>query len=93
MLLVYRSSDGAVLSISGLRSTVDVPRELVDSIHLADPLPEGQAEYRIYDAAMMNAVWEAFDRGAVLTVVLDDSGQPVGLKADGALIVPGVAPG
>lgn len=100
MLIIYQAIDGSVVSLSGLRNVADVPRgavdatrEAVDAIRLVDPLPEGQAEYRIYDAALMNAVWEAFDRGAVLTVVLDDSGQPVGLKADGALILPGVAPG
>ena len=86
MLIVYRVADGTVVSISGLRPAAEVPRELVDSIRFVDPLPEGQAEYRIYDAAMMNAVWEAFDRGAKLEISLDINGQPVGIKADGAVL-------
>jgi len=86
VLIVYRVADGTVVNISGLRPAAEVPRELVDSIRLVDRLPEGQAEYRIYDAAMMNAVWEAFDRGAKLEIALDINGQPVGIKADGAVL-------
>ncbi len=92
MLLIYRIVDGVVVSISGLRGAMVVPQEAVDSIRLADPLPEGQAEWRIYDVSMMNRIWEASDRGATLEVVLDANGQPIGIKADGIALLQGGEP-
>ncbi|MEW6104851.1 MAG: hypothetical protein AB1563_00565 [Bacillota bacterium] len=76
------------MSISGFRDVADVSREVIDALRLVDPLPEGQAEWRIYDVAMMNRIWEAHDKGASLEVVLDSNGQPIGVKADGVLILP-----
>lgn len=88
MLIIYQASDGKVVSISGFRDFTNATREAVDSTRLVDPLPDGQAECRIYDVALMNAIWDASDRGAKLEVALDADGQPIGIKADGVLIRP-----
>lgn len=87
MLIVYNKSNGSVVSISGFREIDYLSKESIDSIKLVDPLPEGQAEYKIYDISLINKIWDAFDRGAVLTVVLDENGNPVGVMADGVMIV------
>lgn len=95
MLVIYNLSAGTVISISGCRlETPDefINPDLVNGIRLADGLPEGQAEWRIYDVAMMNRIWEACDKGAALEVALDANGQPVGMKADGVPLLPGATP-
>ncbi|HHV62132.1 MAG TPA: hypothetical protein GXX51_05780 [Firmicutes bacterium] len=87
MLIIYKIDDGSIVSISGFGKGSVITPELVDAIKLVDPLPEGQAEYRIYDPMLMDKIWEANDRGAVLTVALDGNGNPIGVMADGTMIV------
>jgi len=87
LLIIYRAEDGHVVSISGFHDMGSVTKEMVEAIHLVDPLPEGQVEYRVYNPTMMDKIWEAFDRGAVLQVVLDEKGNPIGVMADGEIIV------
>ncbi len=40
----------------------------------------------IREVAHINAVWEADEAGKSLKVMLDDSGNPIGMEADGEVL-------
>lgn len=76
MLIVFEKNSGTVVSISGFREMVPTP-EQVDSIQLAEPLSEDQAEYRVYDAVLMEKIWDAHDEGREVRVVISEEGVPI----------------
>lgn len=81
MLVVFDRDTGKVESYSGFRPAPGFPvtPRMVDSIFFPDGLPEGQAEYRIYDEAAIVEAFAHFDAGEQGTVVLDEAGRPAGL--------------
>lgn len=84
MLLVYAFLTGKVLSMSGFCGAPS--RAAVDSIHISERLPEGQAIYRIYDPAPIAILMEAMRSRASVTVVQDDDGNPTGVLVDGVAL-------
>lgn len=86
MLIIYDINNGYVISISGFR-TGPISKELIDGIQLINPLPEGKAELRIYDSTIINKIWEACNKHATINIALDKNGNPIGVMADGKMIV------
>lgn len=80
MLIIYDIMTGLVISISGIMGYPPTQAEVL-RISLVGPLPDGQAEYRIYNPTHINLVWEAYDNNKELTVILDDNHDPIGIQA------------
>jgi hypothetical protein len=85
LLVIYDVETNLVISLSGAL-TYPPSRAEVLAISLAEPLPEGQAEYRIFNFDHISLVWEAHENNRVLSVILDDNQNPIGIKADDEIL-------
>ena len=81
MLIIYSRVDGSVESITSVGNNITTP-ELVDSLRTVMPLPESQAEYRLYDPEEISRVKEAVQRGDILRLNLAQDGVPLNIHIE-----------
>lgn len=78
MLIIYQ--DEAIQGISGPRPGGRKLSEAEKIVELVEPLPPGHSTIAVKDEALMDAVWNSYDAGAKIGLILDDQGNAIGVK-------------
>ena len=73
MLIIYKKNTMEIVSISGFTSPATI--EAINSIQLANGIPQGHAEIRIYDFELIQKIWEAKDVGALIELKEQENGE------------------
>lgn len=71
---------GQIQSISGVRPEGKTLSEEEKEVFFAEPLPPGHSTIAVKDEALMDAVWNSYDAGARIELVLDEQGNAIGVK-------------
>lgn len=79
MLIIY-NPERKIVGVSGAYPQGTRLSEAEKTVALSESLPPGYSVITIKDEALMDAVWNSYDAGARIELVLDEQGNAVGVK-------------
>lgn len=78
MIIVCNAND--LIGVIGVRPDGRRLSDAEKTVTLVEPLPPGHSTIAVKDEALMDAVWNSYDAGARIELVLDEQGNAVGVK-------------
>jgi hypothetical protein len=78
VIIVCNAND--LIGVIGVRPNGRRLSDAEKTVTLVEPLPPGHSTIAVKDEALMDAVWNSYDAGARIELVLDEQGNAVGVK-------------